>query len=203
MPRLEAVIETRRADAQAPWPLPSGERPPFVRLHRGMAGEQIGLAIAEIARYGRHRMAGTPRAVFSDLAARDVLVVGGGLLVRNGRRVIEPSCCLGLEQWREWLDLFDGGHSPWMGHDPSPWVQRTETGFRVWSGGGLGEKRRRPVAITFSDAELRDALRSVHVDLVGFLRDLERWAIELAPDAAHPFVRAIDRHFHITPPLGI
>lgn len=65
------------------------------------------------------------------LALDDRLVLPGGLLLRSGEREIVPSCCCGLENWPEWRHVADG-HSPWMGHDPAPGVERVGNRWRVW-----------------------------------------------------------------------
>ncbi|WP_156313234.1 hypothetical protein [Micromonospora sp. HK10] len=35
---------------------------------------------------------------------------------------VTPGCCAGLEDWREWTSVLDGGQ-PWLGHDPGPEVE--------------------------------------------------------------------------------
>lgn len=50
----------------------------------------------------------------------DCLIAPGGLRIRDTSRgiAVNPGCCFGLENWRDWLDVADGG-TPWLGHDPS------------------------------------------------------------------------------------
>ncbi|WP_237535372.1 hypothetical protein [Streptomyces sp. SID3343] len=53
-------------------------------------------------------------------------IVGGGLLVVDTSTgiVVPPGCCCGLEDWREWQEVVDGGDPPWLGHDPEPTAER-------------------------------------------------------------------------------
>ena len=47
--------------------------------------------------------------------------IGGFIILADDFRV-EPSCCCGLLGWIEWRDLSPGSYSPWLGHNPSPWI---------------------------------------------------------------------------------
>jgi hypothetical protein len=50
-------------------------------------------------------------------------IYGSGVHRGRSRTVIGPSCCCGLEGWKAWLDILTTGQSPWMGHDPAPFVE--------------------------------------------------------------------------------
>lgn len=53
------------------------------------------------------------------LEAKEI-VMSGGLIFQEDDRKIVPSCCCGLEQWKEIVEGIRNKRSPWMGHDPYP-----------------------------------------------------------------------------------
>ncbi len=88
---------------------------------------------------GTYGQGGTEPKSLRALASQPPDVAPGGIAASGGRTTIYPSCCCGLEDWRSWLALFEDGPSPWLGHDPAPWVERSGDGFTIWADGGLGE----------------------------------------------------------------
>lgn len=102
MPHLEAGVEIL-APFEAPWPLGRPESR-WVRLWSGTTYEEVGTVIAEIIRCGRgpDSIDGKPSDdMLFELMAREIVVVGGGIAARDANASIAPSCCVGLEQWRE------------------------------------------------------------------------------------------------------
>jgi hypothetical protein len=131
------------------------------------------------------------------------LVLPGGIraIDEKSHVVINPSCCCGLETWREWLNFAKGGNSPWLGHDPSPWIQRKEENYYIWSMHGLKET---PTIedcphITCSFDEFNSELLQVSLDLTGFLSRLSNWVKSISP-SQKALVQKIDRCFEITRP---
>lgn len=70
------------------------------------------------------------------------MFVPGGLLARDTETgvSIPPSCCCGLEDWREWVSVPRGGQ-PWLGHSPTPWIEHLDGAVRIWPDGGMGKGR--------------------------------------------------------------
>ncbi len=200
---LETIVEIpQRTAYPVPWSLPDPPYPSSVRLHGHMTDLELGLVVAELARYRSVQTERSPTQMLERFVQRTSLVVAGGLQARKGDLVIAPSCCCGLETWREWVALTSGENRLWMGHSPSPWVEQTAAGYRLWSDEFEQGSVRPPdvYAIDFSQAELRRAVTTVQIDLLDFLAELNRWAGTLAPDVGPAFAQAIDRAFEISHP---
>ncbi|WP_238009729.1 hypothetical protein KZZ52_08635 [Dactylosporangium sp. AC04546] len=121
------------------------------------------------------------------LAEADMLIVHGGLRLADRRTgaVVVPGCCGGLEDWRDWLEILDGG-SPWLGHDPWPKVEIDGDRARVWQDSS-------PLRGPYVDVPLGDLaalLLGVQRDLTDFLELLEV-----------PVARMVDRDFRVTAAL--
>ena len=199
-PKLEAVVESpeRRISTWVPLPDLPGY-PEMIRLSSSSSEAEVAAVVAQLTVYG-----GTDKTplTMEQLVNEPVRILPGGLQAVSGETVIAPSCCCGLETWREWIDLLKGGGSPWLGHDPAPWVEKLKGSFVVHSDGGLGEDGG-PVTgvvtqISFSRSELEAAVELVQTDLAGFLMRLEDWARGHKPDFTRAFVSAFDRWFQIT-----
>ena len=200
-PKLEAVVESpeRRISTWGPLPdLP--EYPGMIRLSSSTPEAEVAVVVAQLTVYGR---TGQAPLTMEQLVNEPVRILPGGLRAVSGETVIAPSCCCGLETWREWIGLLKGGGSPWLGHDPAPWVEKQKDSFIVHSDGGLGEDSG-PVRgvvkhVSFSRSELEAALDRVQADLAGFLMRLEDWMRGHKPALARALVSVFDHWFQITP----
>ncbi|WP_156051828.1 hypothetical protein [Allokutzneria albata] len=189
------MIDTSGANRIAPWPV--ADPGAMIRLSAGISAPQVGAVMAALVPEDS-----SPREIAAALRAiteREHLVAPGGLLARDTWTgvVIPPSCCCGLEEWREWMSVPSGGE-PWLGHDPSPCVELLDGDVRIRPDGGLGEDRPpAEQAITASLADFAAQLHSAHQDLVSFLDAVGRWARELAPQVAGDLVAKLDESFEI------
>lgn len=137
-------------------------------------------------------------ASLDELLALHDVVAPGGLAAVGGDVFIPPSCCCGLESWREWLRFVDGGEQPWLGHDPSPWVETTGSGYVVWSDGGLGDAPSGELrSVEFTRHELQQAITEAAADLEGFLEPLTSWAQKVAPHASSSLVERFCSWFEV------
>ena len=108
--------------------------------------------------------------------------IDGGLMIRAGDFVVEPGCCGVLSDWRGWVDLAPGALTPWMGHDPAPWVQTAPEVALIHADGGTENDR--PVDgehVRVSYAEIAEALAAAVGELEGFQGRLEDWLARHAP----------------------
>jgi hypothetical protein len=128
----------------------------------------------------------------------------GGLRVQTGDVVIDPGCCVGLDEWRNWLRIADG-EVIYLGHNPDVLVEHRGPTLRIW------KDRLSPGAPPSPDEPHidlpRDALPKllgvVQQDLAGFLTALHPWAHNVRADLADPLTAAVDRRLHISAPLVI
>ncbi|SDI74385.1 hypothetical protein SAMN05192558_12038 [Actinokineospora alba] len=198
---LEPVIETFGTRHFSCWPV-ADPSDGFVRLSAEMTAAEIGVAVAALV---PHEVADDlpqdPVKLLRGIIGAQDLIAPGGLRARDaGTGVsIAPSCCCGLETWRDWVSVLDGGQ-PWLGHSPAPWVEHVDDGVRIWSGGGLGDdddaQPREQIAVPL-DA-LSTALDRAHLNLFGFLSAVGRWAQALSPDTAGELEAKLDSSLQIT-----
>ena len=103
---------------------------------------------------------------------------------------------LRLEDWRDWLEVADGGET-WLGHDPTPWAEQLEESETVLLHPG---EHQGPV-IEMSRAQLPRLLAGAQQDLAEFLLLVAAWADRFAPRSAEALVSAFDQSLKITAPL--
>ncbi|HZG16475.1 MAG TPA: hypothetical protein VE710_15905 [Candidatus Bathyarchaeia archaeon] len=111
---------------------------------------------------------------FTELIQKEEVVIGGGILFENnsGRKIL-PSCCSGLEQWRDVLNGVKSKDSPWMGHTPYPTIEYINDTVRVWSDNKLGiwgpdEVDENMYFIEYRYDDLITKLNRIKCDLRGF-----------------------------------
>ncbi|MEV6641501.1 hypothetical protein [Amycolatopsis sp. NPDC051371] len=175
----------------------------MIRVSAGMSSHDVGAAMAALLPGGSDVSAARACEVSAALRAvieSDRLIAAGGVLARDTLTgvVIPPSCCCGIEGWREWTTVPQGGQ-PWLGHSPSPWVEHLDNAVRIRPDGGLGEDPP-PIehAITAPLDEVAAQLHSAHQDLLGFLDAATRWVHDLAPGMAEDLAGKLDGSFAIT-----
>ena len=104
---------------------------------------------------------------------------------------ISPSCCCGLEDWREWLNFLSTGYSPFLGHQSdSPHLEKLDNRLiRVvmeWKYTDLDRQ-------VF---ELK--LAEVQQDLLDFLVRINSWAKGLGFAESEKLAAKFDRCFSIS-----
>lgn len=203
MPALVPVVESpdRLTAFWCPLPQKSTER--WIRVGPEISNDDIALLVFQLADYNKGNSAGPPLSPEA-IVRHSRLLLPGGLAALDGDTQIHPSCCCGLEGWRDWFRLLESGVSPWLGHDPDPWVEAKEGGFVVWPGadfgatfGPSGEMDGRGVA--FSRDELHEALDQVQSSLAGFVPRLVSWAELHCPEVSSRLGNAFARNFRIHP----
>jgi integrase len=200
-PQIFAVIESPTDVPSFVGALSAKAWPPFVRLGPNVTDLEVALVVAQLSLYG-----GAQAASLRQLAENFPHIAPGGLAAEDGEDVVFPSCCCGLEAWREWHLLLSKGTSPWLGHDPSPWVEARGEDFLIWPDGGLsGGNSESLTAIHLSRAELATLLENVERDLRGFVDRLRDWTSALDPEVADPIAagfRALAKLNDAEPPPG-
>lgn len=189
-PKIHAVAEVARPKNELWFELPLEPWPTFVRLSRATTAEEVALVVATLCCYGRSQDG--PADSAEALAKKFPAVLPGGFEVSGLGRTISPSCCCGLETWRDWTRVLSGGGSPWTGHDPSPLVEVLDGNVYVWSDGGLGSKPVAESPLKFTSEQFENAVRKAAADLEGFVFPLRAWLDIHAPRQA----RKVSERFH-------
>jgi hypothetical protein len=162
-----------------------------------MTDSEIGLVFARLLQYNRLDGAGDRHAVLTQIVEAQGFVLPGGLRAVGGDRAISPSCCCGLEGWRQWQDFLKTGETPWLGHDPSPWVERRGDVVRIWLEGGLGDSAKNAFFLEVPSPDFREALMRVERDLQGFLFCVESWGQALGFERSHCLMQKLGQCFEI------
>ncbi|MCA8900914.1 MAG: hypothetical protein KDA53_06645 [Hyphomonas sp.] len=156
---------------------PEGDAYPEFHALNGRLGEtELVDFLRTVCSYGAPKAevssASEAAAFLTALTPDAARVLSGGLTAQKGAFKIEPSCCCGLEGWREWYWLLDGHGSPWLGHDPSPWVEAHDGQIVLHTDEGeQGE------ALTVPAEELAAALNQARADLEAFAASLRAWIL--------------------------
>ena len=129
----------------------------------------------------------------------------GGLRVTDDDVLIDPGCCIGLDEWRDWLRVI-GGEVIDLGHDPDPLIEHRGPLVRVWKDGTQTPSGAVPdpdgAHLDIPRHALPELLGAVQQDLAGFLTALHPWALGIRADLADPLTAAVDRRLQISAPLG-
>ena len=185
--QLKAVIEIYGFDAEfaCPWEISEVDGFAWLRLSTEMTQREIGLFFAQLVSYNQIDLSENRAVILREILATDGLVLAGGIQAVFEEQVISPSCCCELEGWREWQNFLETGKTPWLGHNPSPWLEQVEGMIRIWSDGGLGDSMKNAFKIEVKRPAFEQALRDVERDLLGFRFCIESWceSIGFEPDS--------------------
>ena len=196
---MQAVIEAPYYEDEfiCPWQVP--EFKPFERvyLHGKMTDTEIGLVFATIAEYNNIKLVNNKQIISEQILEAQMLIAPGGIEVSQGKNTISPSCCCGLESWREWTDFLTTGNSPWLGHDPSPWLEIHNDLVYIWSDGGL-DPVNNAFHIDVSISDFQTALAIVEQDLQDFLLRLKSWLQTIGFTQSDKLCQKMDECFSLT-----
>ncbi len=197
--KMQAIIEAPYYQDEfiCPWKVSDFEPFSKIRLHPEITIPEIGLVVAKLAQYNDIELSNSKPAIIEQILEAKSLVLPGGIEVIDEReKSISPGCCCGLERWREWFNFLSTGNSPWLGHDPSPWLEMQGDMVSIWSD-GLLESVRNAFCFEVSRSQLKEALKLVENDLQGFLFSLESWAQEIGVTNSKELFRKFDDCFSI------
>lgn len=115
-----------------------------------------------------------PNQMFLELIESEQIIIAGGILfAENHAKMVLPSCCAGLGDWRV---VHNGGiyrKNLWMGHDPHPTMKFLGDTVRVWSDDALGIFHDLPKEnlyfIDYERSQLLHQLRGIEHELEAFI----------------------------------
>jgi hypothetical protein len=196
---LQAVIEAPYFQDKfiCHWDVPPFKPFSWIRLSGEMTYPEIGLVFAQLVQYNKVDLSGESYTVLKQILETESLVLPGGIQAVWADKVISPSCCCGLETWRDWQEFLKTGETPWLGHDPSPWLEIRGDLIRIWSDGGLGESIKNAVYIEIERSAFRAGIQSAEKDLQAFLFCIGSWALEVGFEQSDELFQKFDQCFHI------
>lgn len=191
-PKFAAVVEVRGQPSQFWLPLPVAPWPQWVELSADTPQEHIALVMQAIAQNpGRANILSPEKVAHED----NLPALHGGIAVSHHARTINPSCCCFLNDWREWTKMLNGDHSPWLGHDPSPWVERYQGNFYIWPDEYSDFDRRNTSTIRFNANQLREATQRIQADLENFRISLAAYLESCQIQEATAIARAFKKNY--------
>lgn len=195
---LQAVVELYGlyAESVCPWEIAEIDES-WLRLSAEMTQPEIGLFFARLASYNQIDLLESRETILKEILGADGLALAGGIQVVFEEKIISPSCCCGLEGWREWQDFLRTGETPWLGHDPSPWIEQGDGVIRVWSDGGLGDSMKNACKIEVKRPAFERAVQSVEQDLLGFRFCIESWCESIGFSQANELAEKVEQCFQI------
>lgn len=112
------------------------------------------------------------------LFIEEELALVGGLQFEKSGVMIGPSCCADMQDWKETVNEIIDHHSPWMGHDPSPWFEFKNSDIILWS----DEKDISNLySIQTFQEEFENSIKIAENQLKKFLTNFEKWATKYYP----------------------
>lgn len=172
-----------------------GALSPYCPIHGAMSDDALSIFVDTLYQYAKDAefVGETLASKVEIIANRDLLIIGGQLAAVKGDFVMLPSCCAGLEAWREWEWVKPGGGSPWLGHNPDPGVEVKEDHAILrtdWSASDSKELK-----ITYE--EVQSALITAEEDLKAFHKRLSEWLTEQNMAHGERFLSKLDEEFEI------
>lgn len=177
MLELQPVIEMWGGRDGHDW-APAPDARAFIVLHGGASDDDVASVVGILASYNDVGPASSAADAVAALVAKadeNGLIAPGGLQAREGDLDIAPSCCCGLEHWRTWQGLAPASPSPWLGHDPSPWIECRDDGALIWEDGGTDNDAPDARAIRTTYAEIEAQAAHASVMLAAFRDRLSQW----------------------------
>ncbi|MGW2396193.1 hypothetical protein ACWCYY_06535 [Kitasatospora sp. NPDC001664] len=200
---MKPVVEVNGSADFALWPVSVVADFSFQPLHGGLTPAEVGTAVLAIASANRirshdgeddDRAFASAAALLQGLLTPEDLVAFGGLQVTDtGTGVVfNPACCDGLESWRDWYAVPQGGEL-WYGHPPlSPHADGNGRSVRLT----VDAEDPASAVIELTHGELERLLAGVERDLADFRALAAAWAAERLPEGyAEPVAVALARLF--------
>jgi hypothetical protein len=207
---FKPVLETFGVEEFTSWPVSDSSDSHRLVLSGDLTPDGVGTAMAIIADYNENILdvngnemppASGAADSLTRLIRAECLLAPGGLRVRDTESglTIDPGCCFGLENWRDWYEIADG-ESPWLGHDPSPWAEHLNGTIRIWPDevreGETTRSSGSPIDITAED--FPELVANAARQLQDFLGLIGPWARPLTGTATDELVQTVDAHFRIS-----
>lgn len=133
-----------------------------IRLHADCTPLETELFLLELFRCSEFTddFNGDVYRLLNELEPAD-LTVSGGVVFSDEKHSIHPSCCCGVEAWKEVYDSIIQKQSPWMGHDPFPMMTYSDNEVIVWSDSDMTTPKEGAYSICYNRDELLTAIQEL------------------------------------------
>ncbi|CDN46153.1 hypothetical protein [Paenibacillus sp. P22] len=176
MGRVSAVIQDPYFE-QPPW-LSKIEYRETIYLSKSSTLEDAALFFTLVCGYNHVDVDRKPAEVLNELITIDEVAISGGIAFEDKNNVILPSCCCGLENWRDVLEAVISKKDVWLGHDPFPTLEYVNDLVRVWSDDYSGTMRKdlseqelqKMFYIEYNRNDLINMLQAIETDLLEFYK---------------------------------
>ena len=204
---MQPVLEMYTPDDFGLWPVAKIEPFGFLPLSGDLSPVEVGTVVMLLASCNGiddDRPARPAEALDSflcGLLSVDSLIAAGGLRITDTFTGVAflPGCCDGLEDWRDWHQLVDGGDLLGFGHWPvSPLAERFADTVRLTVNADQSDS---PV-IELSVTKLRLLLAGAERDMADFFTLAADWASRHLPDHCAPLSAALSRVLDLPPPTA-
>ncbi|AKG36178.1 hypothetical protein [Paenibacillus durus] len=150
------------------------DRIEFLVLSTNCNSSEVELFLVHLFGYNSINIDQSMDDTFNELLVKDsVAILGGIAFFESENKLIMPSCCCGLEQFRDIYNSVTKKESPWLGHDPFPVITYIGDLARVWSD---DPESIESYYIDFKYKELLDNLEESKRDLECFIdKPLYQW----------------------------
>lgn len=176
MRRVSAVIQDPYFEQ--PYWISKVEYKETTYLSRFSTSEDAGLFLSLVCGYNNIEVDREPAEVLNELITFDEIALSGGIAFAEKNKVILPSCCCGLENWRDVLEAIQSKKDVWLGHDPFPTLEYLNDSVRVWSDDYTGTFRKdlserelqKMFYIEYNRNDLIIKLQAIETDLLEFYK---------------------------------
>lgn len=175
MLQLVPVVEVLGFNSRPGWLAAMDDRR-WIELGPEAPPDDVARIVAIIVAYS-HDLPDTAQEAARLIAEGGCTAAPGGLIARADGSELVPGCCCGLEGWRDWYAIRPSGQSPWLGHDPGPYIECRAAEALLWPDEPDTPRKHPMTPIVVSYPEFDAALAEADARLTGFLDRLEEWAV--------------------------
>ncbi|MFF6887863.1 hypothetical protein ACFY9F_32270 [Streptomyces sp. NPDC012421] len=197
---MRPVLEIFASDDFALWPVGEHESYGHLVLDGRLTPAEVGTVVMRIAACNdfepdqEHGPCPTDPvgAFLHGLLTMPDLFAAGGFRVTDtatGTVYVEPGCCNGLETWRDWRNVLEGGGCS-FGHDPSSTAERVGDTVRLTLD---TEAENESPVIELPADHVRALVAGAEADLRDFLGLAGTWAEQHLPTHADAVTAALTR----------
>ncbi|MEK4434601.1 hypothetical protein [Paenibacillus sp. FSL K6-2862] len=145
-------------------------RSDYLTLSGKCTSSEVELFLIHLFGYSNTNIDQSMEDTFNELFANEsVAILGGVAFYESEEKYIMPSCCCGLEQFKEIYNSILNRESPWLGHDPLPEITYKDNMAFVWSDDPDSNDRSDVFHIDFKFEEILSCLEQSQYDLKDFI----------------------------------